>query len=256
MKSPTESGTREANGYAMAGLLVAMGVMAVTMSVAMPVWKQVAQREKEEELIFRGQQYAHAIGLFQRKFGNAMPPNVNVLIEQRFLRKKYKDPITNDDFSLLTMGQAAVAGRTPAASLASSRPGQSPQPAGRNLPTSRSAAPTAASPGSPEARLMNAFIGVVSKSKDQSIRLYQGKNHYNEWAFIHVPQTQTPGATVAGSTVPGQRAQPSVPGSRGHQTVTHPLGGRGRGAIAPAGRGGGFSPFPQTSPSPRGRSGA
>src|SRR5207249_3417897 len=43
-------------GYAMAALLVALSVMAVLMSVAMPVWKQVARREKEEELIFRGQQ--------------------------------------------------------------------------------------------------------------------------------------------------------------------------------------------------------
>ena len=76
----------------------AMSIMAIMMTVVMPVWKQAAQREKEEELIFRGQQYAHAIGLFQRKFANAFPPNIDVLVEQRFLRKKFKDPITNDDF--------------------------------------------------------------------------------------------------------------------------------------------------------------
>src|SRR5215831_10500184 len=87
-----------AHGYAMAALLVAMSIMAVMMTVAMPVWKQIAQREKEEELIFRGTQYAHAIGLFQRKFANASPPTLNVLVEQKFLRRKYKDPITNDDF--------------------------------------------------------------------------------------------------------------------------------------------------------------
>src|SRR5262245_55478346 len=34
-------------GYAMVALLVAMGVMAVMMTAAMPVWKQLSQREKE-----------------------------------------------------------------------------------------------------------------------------------------------------------------------------------------------------------------
>src|SRR5690349_11471311 len=36
-------------GYAMAALLVAMSIMAIMMTVAMPVWKQTAQREKEDE---------------------------------------------------------------------------------------------------------------------------------------------------------------------------------------------------------------
>ena len=56
-------------GYAMVVLLVSLSVMAVMMSVAMPVWKQTAQREKETELVFRGEQYARAIALFQRKHG-------------------------------------------------------------------------------------------------------------------------------------------------------------------------------------------
>src|SRR5262249_15834651 len=83
-------------GYAMAVLLGAMSIMAVMLTVAMPVWRQATQREKEEELVFRGKQYAHAIGLFQRKYANAYPPNFDVLVNERFLRKKYKDPITND----------------------------------------------------------------------------------------------------------------------------------------------------------------
>ena len=60
------AGQGQQDGYAMAALLVAMAIMAVMTSVAMPVWSRVAQREKEEELVFRGEQYARAIGLFQR----------------------------------------------------------------------------------------------------------------------------------------------------------------------------------------------
>ena len=90
----------------MAALIVAMGIMALMMTVVMPVWKQAARREKEEELVFRGMQYVHAIGLYQRKFANAYPPNLDLLVDQKFLRKKFKDPITNDDFVILPPGTA------------------------------------------------------------------------------------------------------------------------------------------------------
>jgi len=97
----------------MAALLVTLGIMAVMMTVAMPVWKQAAQREKEEELVFRGQQYVHAITLFSRRYANNFPPNIDVLVRDRFLRKKFKDPITNDDFQPVPAGQqggAAISG--------------------------------------------------------------------------------------------------------------------------------------------------
>ena len=57
--------SRGERGYAMVALLVSLTIMGVMLSVAMPVWKQMAQREKEAELVFRGQQYARAIGLYQ-----------------------------------------------------------------------------------------------------------------------------------------------------------------------------------------------
>src|SRR6266852_4559457 len=103
----------------MAALLVALSVMAVLMTVVMPVWRQAAQREKEDELVFRGLQYAHAIGMYERKYANTPPPTVDVLIQERFLRKKYKDPITNAAFVLIPSGQAQAtvpgAGTTPTA---------------------------------------------------------------------------------------------------------------------------------------------
>src|SRR5262245_65211831 len=94
------------NGYAMAALLIAMSIAAVLLTVAMPTWKQMSRREKEEELVFRGQQYVRAIRLYGQKFANANPPNIDALVEQRFLRRKFKDPITNDDFQPILAGQA------------------------------------------------------------------------------------------------------------------------------------------------------
>src|ERR1700738_4126599 len=119
---PHRRRNRRDEGYAMTVLLVAMSIMAVTMTVAMPVWKQVAQREKEEELGFRGEQYARAIGLFHRKFANSAPPNLDVLVEQRFLRKKYKDPITNDDFAVVLQAQTAP-GSMPGGGRGAATPG-------------------------------------------------------------------------------------------------------------------------------------
>jgi type II secretory pathway pseudopilin PulG len=67
----------------MAALLIAMSIVALLMTAAMPVWKQMNQREKEEELVFRGQQYVHAITLYGRKFANTQPPSIDVLVQQR-----------------------------------------------------------------------------------------------------------------------------------------------------------------------------
>jgi hypothetical protein len=93
--------------------------------------------------------------------------------------------------------------------------------------------------------------GVTSKSKSQSIRLYNGRNHYNEWAFVYTPQLQpgqSPGTTPPGVTS-GQRGQPGVGAGRGQQG-NDPFGRGGRGTEP----GRGTTPFGGQSPfgSPRG----
>jgi type II secretory pathway pseudopilin PulG len=96
------------DGYAMVSLLVAMALMALFMSTALPAWQHAAQREREAELIWRGQQYDRAVQLFRRKFAAPGPPNLDILLEQRMLRKKYKDPITGGDFELKPVGPGGM----------------------------------------------------------------------------------------------------------------------------------------------------
>lgn len=243
----------------MAALLVGMSIMAIILTVAMPVWRQMAQREKEEELVFRGMQYAHAIGLFQRKYANAFPPSLDVLVNERFLRKKFKDPITNDDFAPILVGQNAQGGAQ-IGNATGRGAGQPTSPTGQQptQPPSRIGGPGigGTSPGGPGGGATGGGImGVTSKSKDKSIRLYNGRSHYNEWQFVWVQQTQAPGVGVPGSGAPGQQ-----PG-RGRGTATPggpgPIGGPrgGRGGPTPGGRGpGGFqSPFGQQPPPGPGR---
>jgi type II secretory pathway pseudopilin PulG len=232
----------------MAVLLVGMSVAAVMLTVAMPVWKQMVRREKEAELIFRGQQYVRAIALFQRRSGpGTIPPNLDVLLDQRFLRKKYKDPITGDDFDILSPMQ-------PAPGAPGGGAGGRGQPAvsGGSAALGRGGVARGAD-GSVAAGVM----GVVSKSKDTSIKLYNGRNRYNEWQFVYVPQVQAPGpgAGPGGRGVQGQapmgipgigggrggRGQPAGPGSRGSQPS--PDGRRGQPPFGfPQDRG---DPFPQ-----------
>ena len=90
----------------MASLLVVLSVLSVALGFLLPVWGTVVKREKEAELIFRGEQYARAIGLYQRKYANAYPKSIDALLNERFLRKKYMDPMTSDgQFELIFEGE-------------------------------------------------------------------------------------------------------------------------------------------------------
>src|SRR5439155_11639223 len=186
-------------GYAMAVLLVAMSIMAIMLTVAMPVWKQMTQREKEEELVFRGSQYVHAIALFQRKTANAYPPNIDVLVRERYLRKKYKDPITNDDFVPLPVG-AAPGGAGTGAAQPGGRGGQPPAASatGRGSLPAQSFTSTASSTpqgaggrgsatpfGASSGGTIGGISGGASKSKDSSIRSHSGRSPYHALARVY-----------------------------------------------------------------------
>ena len=101
-------------GFAMAALLVAIAVMGIMLSVALPTWSHMIRREKEEELIFRGNQYARAINLYGRRTTSPVVPSIDMLIEQRLLRKKYKDPLSpnkDGEFQLLYAQDQNAPGR-------------------------------------------------------------------------------------------------------------------------------------------------
>ena len=101
-------------GYAMAALLVAMSIMSIGLTMLMPAWGTMVRRERETELVFRGEQYAKAVARYQRARG-AFPPSVDVLVNEKFLRKKYKDPMTENANSRNRVGQADSGGATPPA---------------------------------------------------------------------------------------------------------------------------------------------
>jgi type II secretory pathway pseudopilin PulG len=225
MRSVSSRGER---GYAMAALLVTLGVMSVIIGMAMPVWRTVVQREKEEELIFRGRQYARAVQLYQRKFAAAYPASIDLLVEQKFLRKKYKDPMTrNGEFEIIYQGTLA---QRQAASMA----GRGSTTPGMQAGAGRSGSPgqTVTAPGSPFGSQavgpQGGVVGVASKSKEKSIRVLDGRTVYSEWQFVWVPAPATR-TGPAGSVGPGGRgaqpgaAQPGPQRGRGPGGASSPL---------------------------------
>jgi type II secretory pathway pseudopilin PulG len=240
----------------MAALLVTLSIMTIMMSVALPIYSTMAKRERETELVFRGQQYARAVSLFQRKYGNALPPNVDVLIDQKFLRKKYKDPITGDDFEVVGPGSPALANALNAApelgqpqggrqgqqlgGRQGQQPqGQQPQGRGRGALSSfgmnqQSAFGTqAAAPG----QAPGGVLGVMSKSTETSLRLYNGHDKYNEWVFVATQMSVAAGRGGRGGEAGG-------PGGRAGRGQNQPPDGRG-GGRGPFGRPQGGFPAPQ-----------
>ena len=92
-------------GFTLAAIMIFMMALSIFMAVAVPAYRMQAQRELEEELIFRGQEYVRAIQKYQRRFG-IYPPSIEALMETnglRFLRRQYTDPITGEGFRLLTI---------------------------------------------------------------------------------------------------------------------------------------------------------
>ena len=236
----------------MAALLIAMSIMAVMMTVAMPTWRQMAQREKEAELVFRGEQYGRALTLFQNKNGpGTSPPNFDLLVEQRYLRKKYKDPVTNDDFVPILLSAGQPGGTTPGSTAPGAQQGtprglgtapqQVPQNQGRGTGGTTGATTPGAGPTA-------GIAGVTSKSKEQSIRLYKGRNHYNEWQFTPVIRAAAPGA--GGQGAPGTGGQR---GNRGNpQGPQNPFGGVGPQGTPPQRGPGQFPGIPQPGGRPPG----
>jgi type II secretory pathway pseudopilin PulG len=96
-------------GFMLVGLIVAIFLILLALSVAAPKVAQDLRREREVEAIHRGNQYVRAIRLYYRK-SNTYPATIEQLEKTtniRYLRQRYVDPITGkDDWRLIHVGEA------------------------------------------------------------------------------------------------------------------------------------------------------
>jgi type II secretory pathway pseudopilin PulG len=240
MKFQSNQRSRREHGYVLLTLLLFVALLSIGSMAAIERIDFQIRRDREEELIHRGSQYSRAIRRYVKKFGR-FPTSVEELENTdniRFLRKRYKDPITGKDFKLLYAAnppQAPITAPGPANAKAASQ-SQNAAGDGSDAPTEAqesvdnvqsdgndqggptpadgdaSSATDPAASGSKSGKASTndeqptfggpPILGVASLSKDKSIREFNKKDHYDEWQFMYDPATDRGGLL----TTPSQPA--------------------------------------------------
>ena len=287
-------------GFTLLMVVFMVAAMIIAAAAVAPNLLTQGRREKERETVWRGQQYARAIGLYYRKFGK-YPTKIEDLTRQtngvRFLRQAYKDPMNAEDGSwrfiyvgpngqligsLRQTNLLQNALNMPAASALSAFGGGMQMPALPGSAAAQNQAPGALGAGMPGAGapgigapgqstnpvaaanplesqpqgldgevLGGNIIGVGSKIKKPSIRVYLGGDTYQQWEFIWNPvgQVGVPGQAPVNPTgnptgAPNGAApnanNPYAPGAFG----TNPI-------VAPGGTNPGTNPNPPDGQQPQ-----
>lgn len=95
------------SGYALLFILMMSAAIAIALYAQLPRVAFESQRDREQLLIDRGEQYKRAIQLYVRKF-NRFPADMRALENTqniRFLRKQYVDPMTGkNEWRLIHVG--------------------------------------------------------------------------------------------------------------------------------------------------------
>ena len=231
-------------GYILVTLMLFVALMAMALVAVLPELTFQMKRDREEEMVHRGVQYSRAVRAYYRKLGG-YPPSIDLLESSNnlhFLRKRYKDPVTGEDFKFLhvtdvklsfaggiaggqTLGKSITgtlnsgsgtstdANATSGSSDASTDKTQdSSQQSGNNDSTSKSPFTTVSGASAGQTFGGGPIVGVASTSQKESIRIYNKKNHYNDWQFIYDP-TSDRGGLITGPYQPSLQA--ILPGQNG-----------------------------------------
>lgn len=102
---------RRDSGFALLLVFAMAAIMGMMLYLELPRASFEAERIREEVLIQRGEEYKHAIKLFFRRF-QRYPPTLEALENTnniRFLRRRYKDPMTGkDEWRLIHAGPGGI----------------------------------------------------------------------------------------------------------------------------------------------------
>ena len=194
-------------GYTLVALMAAVTIMLILMAAAVPSWRYVMKNDAEEELIFSGGEIADAIARYQAKNGNALPPSLEVLVKGKFLRREYKDPMAKDGkWRFIRQGESIGPVRAPGGSASA---GTRTTPT--TTTTTRPSAFTQRNPGGGlGGRTMGGIQGVVSTSKEEGLRVFNGRTKYNEWVFLP-GQPRVVGRPQRSPGTPGVPGPPGQP---------------------------------------------
>jgi type II secretory pathway pseudopilin PulG len=214
MKFEAASVSREASkqcgedGYTLVSLLALMTVLALFAMAAAPSIRQQAEREREVEAIFRGEQVADAIRAYytyqQGKVGKgdtALPTSMEKLLEglpsgtkkiQILRASAAREPLSpsgewrlvrprSRELGDFTRSLILYAGNTRPATTDSQLQQVEELMAPPVVPTLDIATADSASPD--EDNSSGPFIGVTSRDKNNSVISYYGISQHNRWIF-------------------------------------------------------------------------
>jgi type II secretory pathway pseudopilin PulG len=198
-------------GYALVALLIVISLMALFAMAATANVKQQAQREREKEAIFRGEQVADAIGSYYRSKGasgvNSLPTNMDQLLEgiqiagrtkklQILRTSAAKDPLSSSgEWKFITPSSQDMAGLVKNLTVYTDGVPPTPQPPFQNLAGMISQVTnvlntksTDDAPGGEDnsESASGPFLGVTSRSQRNSVITYYGIDRHDEWIFTPI----------------------------------------------------------------------
>jgi type II secretory pathway pseudopilin PulG len=192
-------------GYVLIMLLFLVTAMGIGLLVAVPVWQTQMQREKEEELIFRGKQYVEAVRLFQVKKPGTFPKDLEELVKEKCLRRLFRDPMNPEgDWNIILLPQGVQGAGARSRQPGSAARRQQEREAGAEQGQSFSVQSILVAPQKALPSIRNAqIIGVVSSSTNKSFRLYNDAESYDKWLFFYGQDPkQTPEIIYYGQEAP------------------------------------------------------
>jgi len=80
-------------GYALLIAIIAVVIFAGSLLIARMLWETEIQRDLEDELIYRAKHIVKGMEQFRQK-KNKYPKTLSELLEEKFIRKIYKDPLS------------------------------------------------------------------------------------------------------------------------------------------------------------------
>jgi type II secretory pathway pseudopilin PulG len=162
-------------GYTLVAIVIGMMILAILIMGVAPSVATIMKREREQELLFRGKQYARAIVLFQRRYGR-LPNELKELYENRprTIRKLWKEPMCRcPDWHVIYLN-------SPDALPAGQGGGVSGLPGSGPLPT-----PTPGVFGSPsQPKIVGPIVGVRTNVHEEALTEWRGQKFYDQWRFI------------------------------------------------------------------------
>ena len=189
---------RRTSGYTLVAVVIGIAILTILIAAVGPSVATIMKRDREQELLFRGKQYARAIGLFQRRYGR-FPTALKELYENRprTIRKLWKDPMCGcDDWYLLIQGTPdALPGGGPV-------PGFAPP---QGLPRAPQRTPTPGFSGTGgETKNVGPIAGVRSMVHKEALQEWRGRKFYDEWRFIVGDADRETAPFDPRSIIPGQ----------------------------------------------------